>query len=291
VCIFHRIHEVACPHPSAVARTFTNPPQSLKEEDIGNLVPDVPPKLLVGLLLSSKSIIQYKPAGCTDNRYCFPSYLQPFLPDSTWQNSDNYAVLAGRFLIPVHQKMRQSVLHHLLVQVLGDVGEHACSCVSRKSFFFGLDLSECLVTFTKIGIRKGIMVCVRSRQFTISSMRQCCDAISYITELAQLLTEKCFECAVVSTHDLRGNIPQPHIYHTAEVAEARRMEAVFLDHPTGVRENFCTLLLESIGHCPQEEMPNQPLVMLQQELIEPPQQVREHITLHEWYTMTFFHLF
>ena len=211
-----------------------------------------------------------------DHRYCFPSYLQPRLPDSTWQSSDKYAVIAGRFLTPVHRKMKQSVLHLLLVQILEGVGERACSCVSRKSFVFGLDLSECLVTFTKIGRKRGIMVCVRSKQFTINSMTQCCDAIDHVTELAQLLTGKCLECAVVSTHDLQENAPQPHIYHSAEVAEARRKEAVYLDHPTGIEESFCTLLLESVGHSLPEETPNQPLTTLCQELIEPPVQVRDN---------------
>ena len=248
-----RIRDIAYPRPCSPAPAFTNPPQSLRETDFVNLVPDVPPKLLMGLLLSSKSIIQYKPAWSTDDRFCFPSYLQPCLPDNTWQDLNKYAIVAGRFLTPVRGKMKRSAIHQLLVRVFEDIGECMCPHVSQTSFLFSSDVMECLVTLTKNSSKKGIMISVRSKQFMINSMTQCSDAMTYVMELTQLLVGKSLDCAIVSTRDLQANIPEPHVYSTTEVAKARRREEVFLIHPAdGVKESFCTLLLEDGEHSLQK---------------------------------------
>ena len=114
--VYSRIHDIVYPRLSSPVPAFTNPPQSLRETDFANLVPDIPPKLLVGLLLSSKSIIQYKPAWSSDDRFCFPSYLQPCLPDNTWQDLDKYAIIAGRFLTPL-QKHSQETQNKPVTQV------------------------------------------------------------------------------------------------------------------------------------------------------------------------------
>ena len=264
--VYSRIHDIVYPRLSSPVPAFTNPPQSLRETDFANLVPDIPPKLIVGLLLSSKSIIQYKPAWSSDDRFCFPSYLQPCLPDNTWQDLDKYAIIAGRFLTPVHGKMKQSAIHQLLVQVFENIGESMCSHVSQTSFLFSSDFMECLVAFTKNGSKKGIMICVRSKQFTINGMTQCSDAMTYVMELTQLLVRKSLDCAVVSTRDLQANIPEPHVYSTTEVAKARRREEVFLIHPAdGVKESFCTLLLENGEHSLQkhsQETQNKPVTQV-----------------------------
>ena len=110
------------------------------------------------------------------------------------------------------------------------------------------------------------MICVRSKQFTINSMTQCSDAMTYVMELTQLLVRKSLDCAVVSTRDLQANIPEPHVYSTTEVAKARRREEVFLIHPAdGVKESFCTLLLENGEHSLQkhsQETQNKPVAQV-----------------------------
>ena len=219
-------------------------------EEITSRLPEVNPQLVIDSLLQGGAIHRYHPAGSSDVRYCFPAYFSTKLLEDTWLDSHDHEVNAGRVLVPVCDPSQVNVVEvllKLLLQVLSEIGEPRH--VSETSFIFTSQSSKCLLVIHSTS--NGIMVWVQSRHFTIKAFSHCRDVLEYIIKSTQHHAN-CFGCNIVSSYDVRRNLPNPHIYSATEVSSARKSGLACLQHPDGVEETFSDLLLEKAGANTQE---------------------------------------
>ena len=220
-------------------------------KEITSRLPEINPQLVIDSLLQGGAIYRYHPAGSSDVRYCFPAYFSTELPEDTWLDSYAHEVNAGRVLVPVcdpSQVNLAEVLRKLLLQVLSEVGKP--QHVSEKGFIFTSQSSKCLLVIHSTS--NGVMVWVQSQHFTMKSFSHSRDILQYIIRSTQHHANSCFGCDIVSSHDVRRNLPKPHIYSATEVSSVRKSGLASLRHPNGVEETFCDLLLEKAGTNAQE---------------------------------------